>query len=62
MGGLGMENVSSFYGYLEYIIAMWYVLGPFDNLLIIWYIFPRFGMLFQEQSGTPDALAFSCPT
>jgi hypothetical protein len=26
---------------------------PFCNLVAIWYIFPRFGMLCQEKSGNP---------
>jgi hypothetical protein len=39
----------------------WYTLRPFGigilwplgNLVAIWYIFPRFGMLCQEKSGQP---------
>jgi hypothetical protein len=46
--GLGMENVGPFYGHLEYI---WYIKGPFGNLVVSWYSFPRFGILYQEKSG-----------
>jgi hypothetical protein len=34
-----------FYGYLVYFVA-------------IWYIFPRFGVLYQEKSGNPDLQLF----
>jgi hypothetical protein len=27
---------------------LWYILWPFCNLVAIWYIFPRFGILCQE--------------
>jgi hypothetical protein len=36
---------------LEYITAIWYILWPFGNLAVIWYNFPRFGILCQEKSG-----------
>jgi hypothetical protein len=26
----------------------------FGNFLVVWYIFPRFGILGQEISGCPD--------
>jgi hypothetical protein len=38
---------------LEYITTIWYVLWPFGNLLAIWYIFPRFGILCQYKSCNP---------
>jgi hypothetical protein len=46
--GFGMENVATLWGHLEYITAIW------------WYIsklvfFPRFGLLYPEKSGNPDA-------
>jgi hypothetical protein len=28
---------------------------PFGKLIVIWYIFPRLGILYQEKSGNPDA-------
>jgi hypothetical protein len=45
-----MENVVMFYGHLEYITANWYIIGPFCNLAVSWYIFPRFGILYHEKS------------
>jgi hypothetical protein len=48
-----MENVGIFYGHLEYITALRNILWLFGNLVAIWYIFPRFGKLCQEQSGNP---------
>jgi hypothetical protein len=41
-------------------MAIWSILQPFGAFLfncyifmVIWYIFPRFGMLHQETSGNP---------
>jgi hypothetical protein len=31
----------------------WYLLCPFVHFVVIWYIFPHFGILFQEKSGNP---------
>jgi hypothetical protein len=39
-----MENVAIFHGHLEYLKALWYILWPFGNVVVIWYIFPRFGI------------------
>jgi hypothetical protein len=39
--GLCMQNLSIFYGHLEYFV-------------VIWYIPPAFGMLKQEKSGNPE--------
>jgi hypothetical protein len=47
-----MEKVGKFYGHLEYITAIWYILWPFVNLASILYILPRFGILCQK-SGNP---------
>jgi hypothetical protein len=45
---------------VEYFTAIWSMLRPFGvfygrlgNLVIIWYIFFRFGILYQEKSGNP---------
>jgi hypothetical protein len=51
---LAMKDVSKFntrlvyvfYCHFAYIMAIWYILRSF------WYIFPLFGILYQEQSGT----------
>jgi hypothetical protein len=36
----------------------WYILWPFGNVVIIWYVLPRFGILYHEESGNPDQLTF----
>jgi hypothetical protein len=43
-------------------MAIWYILlsiGKFNGRLlhfvVIWYIFSRFGILYQEKSGNPGA-------
>jgi hypothetical protein len=43
------------------VMAIWYILQPYGifyghlvYLLVIWYIFYRFGMLWQEKSGYPE--------
>jgi hypothetical protein len=43
-----MENISTFYSHLEYIMAIWYILWPLGNLVAVWYIFSRLGKLYQE--------------
>jgi hypothetical protein len=46
---------------LLYILVIWNILQPlgiigilwaFGNFEVIWYIFPCFGILYQEKSGT----------
>jgi hypothetical protein len=44
-----MEDVGIFYAHLVYFTAVWYM-----YIMSIWYIFPHFGMLYQEKSGNPD--------
>jgi hypothetical protein len=58
----GMEKVGLFSGRLAYIIAILYILWPFGNLVAIWYIFPRFGILCHEKSGIPALRTFSSPS
>jgi hypothetical protein len=48
-----MENAGIFRRHLEYFTAIWYILCPFGNVVVIWYMFPRFGILCQEKSGNP---------
>jgi hypothetical protein len=43
-----MKDVGTFYGHFVYFTAIWYMLWS------VWYIFPLFGMLYQEKSGKPD--------
>jgi hypothetical protein len=50
-----MENVCILYGHLEYLTAIRYMLRPISNLVVIWYIFPRFGILYREKSGNPSS-------
>jgi hypothetical protein len=50
------EKVGIFYGHLKiYIMAIEYILWPFDKLGAIWYILPRFGILGKEKSGNPGS-------
>jgi hypothetical protein len=38
---VGMEMVGTFWGHLEYIAAIWYILWQFGNLVAIWYVVSR---------------------
>jgi hypothetical protein len=45
---------------LIYFLAIWNILRTFDtfyghlgHLVFIWYIFPAFGIVYQEKSGNP---------
>jgi hypothetical protein len=38
----------------EYFSAVWYT-WQIGNVMVMWFIFPRFGILCQEKSGNPDA-------
>jgi hypothetical protein len=38
---------------LVYFTVIWYILWSFGNVVVIWNIFPRFGILCQEKSGNP---------
>jgi hypothetical protein len=48
-----MENLGVFYDHLVYFTAIGNILLPFGIFVVIWYIFPRFGILDQEKSGNP---------
>jgi hypothetical protein len=48
-----METTGIFYDHLEYFTVIWYILWPFGNVVVIWYIFPRFCILCLENSGNP---------
>jgi hypothetical protein len=43
---------------LVYFMVIWYILWPYGNVVVIWYIFPRFGKLCQEKSGNPAVHTF----
>jgi hypothetical protein len=49
--GLRIEAVGTFDGRFEYFTAIWYILWPLGNVVVIWYVFPRFGILCEEKSG-----------
>jgi hypothetical protein len=49
-----MENVGIFCGHLKYFTAIWFILRRFGNVMVLKYIFHRFGTLCQEKSGNPD--------
>jgi hypothetical protein len=40
--GIGVEKVDMFYGHLDYIMAIWYILWPFGNLVAILVHFTTF--------------------
>jgi hypothetical protein len=49
-------------------MAIWSILRPFDKFssnlvyfMVIWNIFSRFGVLYQENSGNPVAHLFGLP-
>jgi hypothetical protein len=48
-----MENVGIFKVNLQYFMAIWYILWPFGNLVVIWDIFTRFGNFCQEKIWQP---------
>jgi hypothetical protein len=48
-----MENVDKFYGNLEYFTSIWLILRPFGKAVVIWHLFPCFGISRQEISGNP---------
>jgi hypothetical protein len=41
----------------EYFEVILYIIRAFGNVVVIWYIFPRFGILCQEKSGNPASLS-----
>jgi hypothetical protein len=45
--GLAMVDVGIFYGHFGSILV---------HVMLIWYIFPCFGMFYQEKSGNPGLL------
>jgi hypothetical protein len=48
-----MEDVGIFYVHLVNFPAIWHILWLFGIFYPVWYIFTRFGMLYQEKSGNP---------
>jgi hypothetical protein len=50
---IGMKIVVIYSGHLEYFTTIGLLLRTFGNFVVIWYIFPRLGILYQEKSGKP---------
>jgi hypothetical protein len=48
-----MENACIFYGHSKYFTVIWYILWTLGKVVVIGYIFSRFGKLCQEKSGNP---------
>jgi hypothetical protein len=48
-----MEDVGIFYGHSVHFTVSCFILWIFGIVMVIWHIFPRFGILYQEKSGNP---------
>jgi hypothetical protein len=48
-----LETVGTFYGHLNYVITVCYILWLFGNLVAIWLNFHRFGILCHKKTGNP---------
>jgi hypothetical protein len=46
-----MENLGIFYDHLVHFMALEIFYGHLVYFAVIWYISPRFGILYQEKSG-----------
>jgi hypothetical protein len=53
-----MENVGIFYVPVVYLLPLEIFYGHVVYFVVIWHIFPRFGMLYQEKSGKPECGSF----
>jgi hypothetical protein len=49
--------VYSTYGNLDYFTAILYIVWPFGNVVVIWYILPRFGILCGRKIWQPCLMA-----
>jgi hypothetical protein len=49
---LRMEKYGMFYGHLEYFTAILKILRSFGNVVMIWYIFHRFGICVKKNLAT----------
>jgi hypothetical protein len=47
----------TFCGQLAYLLPFGIFCGHLVNFMVIWYVFPRFGMLYNEKSGKPASNA-----
>jgi hypothetical protein len=48
-----MENVGIFFTIWSILRLLEIIYGHFVCFVVIWYMFSRFGMLYQEKSGNP---------
>jgi hypothetical protein len=55
---IGMENASTFYGYLEYFIDLCYILRPFVIFFPFWYVVAR--KIWQPLQLTSLPLVTDC--
>jgi hypothetical protein len=49
------------FGHLVHFLVIWYIFGhlvlwSFGILVAIWYLFPPFGILYQDKSGNPGVV------
>jgi hypothetical protein len=51
-----MDVVGIFYGHVAYFTSIWYILWPFGIFYGHLVYFSHFGLLYQEQSGSPDGV------
>jgi hypothetical protein len=49
---LSLENVGIFYGHLEYLSDIWKFNDHLVRFVLIWYIYPNFGIMYQENLAT----------
>jgi hypothetical protein len=48
-----MENLGIFYHHWVFLRPLEIFYGPLVHFVVMWYIFPRFGILDQDKSGNP---------
>jgi hypothetical protein len=53
LGGLAMEDDGKYYGHLVHFTVFATFYGHLVWFVVVCYIFPRFGNLYQEKSGNP---------
>jgi hypothetical protein len=52
-----METAGMFNGHSEYFKVIWYILWPFGNVVVIWYIFPHFWYIASRKIWQPGEMA-----
>jgi hypothetical protein len=50
----------TFYSHLEHFTAIWYILWPFGNAVVIWYFFPILVIIVPEKSGNHGPQRLIC--